>query len=128
MRAPVVIPTGAGNHASQAAAICQKSPPSRPETGKHEYLPTPKTHSRSDVWQFFTDDWKCERPSPERGMIDGRQLRSLLKLKRGKRTPKQQRWASPEYPFPLHRGETTSNGPQLSRKLQISQETDHHEP
>src|SRR3954464_11134108 len=56
MRAPVVIPTGAWNHASQAAAICQKSPPSRPETGNHEYLPRPKTHSRSDIWQFFTDD------------------------------------------------------------------------
>src|SRR3954447_2734176 len=35
---------------------CQKSPPSRPETGKHEYVPRPKTHSRSDIWKCFTDD------------------------------------------------------------------------
>src|SRR3954451_2356150 len=35
---------------------CQKSPPSRPETGKHEYVPRPKAHARSDIWQFFTDD------------------------------------------------------------------------
>src|SRR3954466_13254534 len=35
---------------------CQKSPPSRPETGKHEYVPRPKAHARSDIWQFFTND------------------------------------------------------------------------
>src|SRR3954451_21686712 len=40
---------------------CQKSPPSRPETGKHKYVTRPKSHARSDIWQFFTDD---ESPEP----------------------------------------------------------------
>src|SRR4051812_4371699 len=53
---------------------CQKSPPSRPETGKHEYVPRPKAHARSDIWQFFTDDYTRSARSWN---AEGRLRRSL---------------------------------------------------